>query len=257
MKKKIIATFVIIAGMLVTAAHSDSLPKWESKSFKGLVGNIRIHIDGNPIDTRIEPMLMEDGITVIPLRDLSEALGFTVDWDGASGVINITSSAKAALNEDSGLKEQENVIVKEKLEDITVLRNVGPFYQKKTDKLTIAGRKFDSGIAVLLDGKANKGAAEVVLDLNQKYQTLEGYFGVEDETMNSQGGYRLTLMQDDYTLFTSDIVKPSDYPVFIEPNMIDLSYVSRLTIRVDWVDLELGSYSNLTPVLANFYFYPK
>lgn len=221
---------------------------WIIKNFKGMTGGIKILVNDVPIKTGIEPfILLDEGVTMVPLRDLSQALGFDVEWNNITNTISITGDSLDKLSIwDSKIKK--------KITDIKVIRNVGPYYEKKVNNYQIAGRSFNSGIAVSI---IDRGKTELVLDLNRKYQSLDGYFGIEDETMNSSGGYILRIFGDDREVFVSELVKPSDYPRYISPGEIDLAFIYRLTIRMEWEELETGDYDNLTAVLANFNFYEK
>jgi hypothetical protein len=249
--RKILFSTIFMATVLLFTHQSFSAPVWEIKDFKGKVGNIKIHVNGQPVATRMEPFIMvNNSLTMVPLRDLSEALGFTVQWDDKTRAINITGKAAPIVKDQSWSSKP-----KEKLANIPVIRNVGPFYQKKATGFNIAGRSFNSGVAVKIDNTNNN--AEVVLDLNQKYTTMEGSFGVDDETMNSSGGYRLIVLGDGRELFTSDIIKPSEYPRTFEAGEINLEYVNRLTFRVQWERVGIGNFDHIVAALGNFNFYLK
>jgi len=238
-----LALFLFLNNSLLLASSG-----WMIKEYRGMTGDIKLLVNGMQVETTVEPFILYDeGVTMVSLRDLSEALGFIVNWDDINNTISVTSNAISSA-------DIWNDRPRTKIEDLRVIRNVGPFYEKQVNNYHIAGRFFGSGIAVTMRASDR---AELVLDLNRRYLTLEGYFGVDDSTMNSFGSYSLRILGDDRELFFSDLVKPSDYPRYIPAGRIDLTYVNRLTIRMEWKEQEIGDYDQLTAVLANFNFYDK
>ena len=249
--KVILVTCIFLGGSLSVSASS-----WEVRDFTGLVGHLSIMVNGKPMETTVKPFILQDeGVTMVSLRDLSEALGFTVSWEEATSTINITgiqAFVPAVLSEYWANKP------KRRIEDLKVIRNVGPFYQRETDEHKIAGRRFEHGVAV--DLGAYRNVAEMVLDLNRKYSTFEGFYGVEDKTMNSTSTFILTILGDDRVIFTSGEVSPSDHPRYFTPGLIDLTAIDRLTFRISIPETEEerpGDFDNLTAVLANMLFYLK
>lgn len=251
--KKVTIIIGLIIIILLIVPQTFSAPQFEVKDFKGLVGNIKIYLNGEEVPTKVEPFIIQDtGVTMVPLRDLVEALGISVNWDSNTRSIMISGTpvSKQASMDQFWLGQQ-----KVKIENIKVIRNIGPFYQKKALAYQVAGRSFAAGVAAELDSTNKK--AEVILDLNQKYSTFEGMFGIDDETMNSRGGYRLTIIADDRILFTSDILRPSEYPRLFEPGDLNLSYVNRLAFSVEWEEVSLGNYDRVVAALVDMNFYLK
>ena len=88
-----------IAGLLVvllllplgTALGS---PTWTTRNISVLQGGIRTVVNGQQVTLRdaqgrvIEPMVFE-GSTFVPLRAISEALGYPVSWDGATTTVYV------------------------------------------------------------------------------------------------------------------------------------------------------------------------
>lgn len=72
---------------------------------------VTVLLDGLPVGFPISPFL-EDGVTMVPLRALSEALGFTVTWHGEASPIKCEKDTKAiglTLGETSVSVEQDGV----------------------------------------------------------------------------------------------------------------------------------------------------
>jgi flagellar biosynthesis/type III secretory pathway protein FliH len=59
-----------------------------TRSIKAVFSNIKIFVDGKALETSQEPFIIQ-GTTFVPLRDLGEAIGAQVHWDGANNTIQI------------------------------------------------------------------------------------------------------------------------------------------------------------------------
>ena len=68
-----------------------------------IFNDIRIEIDGEEITPRnaageaVEPFII-DGTTYLPVRAIGDALGMTVDWDGARNTVILRSAARLPAN---------------------------------------------------------------------------------------------------------------------------------------------------------------
>lgn len=219
---------------------------WENKTLRGKIGGIKILVNGEAVQLSEQPFVLnKTGATMVSLRDLAQTLGFVVTWDDATRVIHLDSDPQKRWR---GLSTQN-------LEEMKVIRNVGPFYQTKNGNHMIAGRSFERGVVV--DISKDKPVVEFGLDLNQRYTTLAGYHGVEDLTMNSSGSYTLRILGDDRELFSTGIIKPSDYPQFIAAGEIVLDHINRLVFVVNWEEAGVGDYDPVKVVLANLHFLQK
>lgn len=198
--------------------------------------NIVIIADGRRVEGPVEPFIVvEKGTAMVPLRTVAEALGRQVVWDGERNIIYIGDVPGGT----SG---------KVPVENLRVLRRVGDFYHPEKG-LDIAGRHFGGGLVVEVDEQDGRRVAETVVDLNGKFRRLEGYYGVEDGSMNSRGGYVLRVLADEWEIFTSAPVWPSAYPA---PLSLDVAGVRRLTLRVEWQAGQIGEYSRVLAGLANW-----
>ena len=107
---------------------------------------VAITIDGMPLDAP-EAYINEDGVTMVPLRKLSEALGFTVTWDSRTRTVSI--SAGPGVEEGSGTEEDS-----EAEED------------REDSGLTVPALVvLDPGHGGSADGAVYEGAAEKELNL--------------------------------------------------------------------------------------------
>ncbi len=58
---------------------------------------VSILVDGAPLNAFEAAYITAGGFTMVPLRALSEALGFTVNWDGDTRTVSITSGETAPI----------------------------------------------------------------------------------------------------------------------------------------------------------------
>jgi len=61
--------------------------------------SVSITLDGAPLDMP-EAYITQEGVTMVPLRALTEALGFHVSWDSASRTASISREAPEAVPEE-------------------------------------------------------------------------------------------------------------------------------------------------------------
>lgn len=213
-----------------------------TKNIKVTYRNINIYSYGQKIASSIEPFILtEQGITMVPLRTVSEALGQQITWDEKTSSIYIGPVTKKLPDTP--------IIEPTPMKNIPVLRNVGPFYEFKSRNIIIARRQFSDGIAVELEN--GNSVAEIVLELKGYYTSLEGYIGIDDETRNSSTGFVLTIYGDGIEKAFESLVKPSEYPRLVQ---VDVKGVKRLTIRVQGQDCEIGEYTRAIAALADFKF---
>ena len=83
--KRLLTPLLILCALLtltVLAAGADSR-------------SVSITLDGAPLDMP-EAYITQEGVTMVPLRVLAEALGFHVSWDSASRTASISREAPEA-----------------------------------------------------------------------------------------------------------------------------------------------------------------
>ncbi|MDK2820101.1 MAG: hypothetical protein PWP31_66 [Clostridia bacterium] len=151
------------------------------------------------------------------------------------------------LVEDSDFKPvtgEEDIVW---LQQLRVLRNVGPFF-RLGKPAAIAGRKFSHAISVKLNKDDPK--AEVTVDLERKYDRLTGYVGIDDSTCNTSGAACLTVKVDGKQLYQR-ILKPGDYPGYLE---LPVFFGRKLSFYVEWREGGFGDYNNLIVDLGRVYF---
>lgn len=87
MKKKIslLLSAVLMCGTAAFAAENEQSDKVEI-SFK--IGDSILNINGSPVEVET-PFIAGDGVTMVPLRVITEAFGAEVRWDGENRTIKI------------------------------------------------------------------------------------------------------------------------------------------------------------------------
>ncbi|MCL5780973.1 MAG: copper amine oxidase N-terminal domain-containing protein [Firmicutes bacterium] len=95
---------VPIAVALSLTFSCTALASTGSKSVDLHYNNIKVMVNGKNITTNSEPFTI-NGTTYLPLRDISTALGFEVNWDASNSAINLTSPIqidRTVEKQDSG-----------------------------------------------------------------------------------------------------------------------------------------------------------
>lgn len=246
MHKRSLLFMALLALLFLAFTASSFAAVGRLQKIDAFFGDFKIVIKGQDFSPSLS-FRLNDGTIMVPLRDIATALGENVTWDAQSNTVFVGKIPEGAVF----IPPKKSVPI----EDLVVLRNVGPFYQKNGPWM-IAGRPFEGGVAVKLTAADAPSSAddtfkgkETVLDLQGKYSNLSGYIGVEDETKNSSGGFILSIYGDERLLHRTNIVKPSFYPYQIS---VDVEGVKRLTLHVDWVKSATGDYDELIAVLAKF-----
>lgn len=247
-KIKIIGLLIIIILMSLVLGMGVGAATGLTKKISAVYRHIKIYVDGKELKYVEEPFILEDkGITMVPLRLISEALGKPVTWVEKNSAIYIGTIPEGA-DLETEIKDPTPI------EKLTVLRNVGPFYEYRSRNFLIAKRPFSGGVATNLTQKP----AELVLELKGHYSYLEGYLGVDDETMNSSSGFRIIVYGDDVEKYSSPVIRPADYPRYLK---LDVKGVKLLRITVLKEDIKtvggekVGEYENVMAVLADFQFH--
>lgn len=231
--------------------------KWSVVRLPVLYGPLRLVVNGQEWRPQARAfVLQKEGVVMVPVREFAALLGVPVSWDAASNTVIIGREAGSGsfptrpAPAETGLPKAPTSYTW--LEDLPVLRNVGPFYRQPGRNFRIAARAFSRGVAVELEAN---GEAETVVDLGGRYHGAEGYLGADDTTNNSRGSFVVSFYGDEVLLFQSPPIKPADYPYYVSGQLARLSGVKRLRIHVRWVKAGLGDYDRLICVLARFRFF--
>ncbi len=86
---------------VVSGAYGEALDVWQTEYALG--GGIQVNLDGAPLALSAAPV-MEADRTLVPLRDIFEALGAEVTWDGETQTVTATrGSDSVSLSIDSNV----------------------------------------------------------------------------------------------------------------------------------------------------------
>ncbi len=163
-----------------------SLPK-QGQIIPVTYRGIRIFAGGKFIGGE-EPFILNKSQTVmVPLRTVVETIGKSLVWDAKKNTVTITSHP-AGWTKPAPVQYVN-------IENMMVIRNVGPFFRQTGKPFTIAAGTHQKGLGVRLG--TGKKEAEIVLRTNGKYKAMEGWIGVDDETRNTDGAFYITIFTDD------------------------------------------------------------
>lgn len=220
MKKHSVRDF--FAGILLTALifglASPVGAALASKTIQVLTG-VDIYVDGvemKPTDVNGNPVetFVYNGTTYVPLRAVSQSLGYAVNWDGAN--------QRVYIGEQPGQKQY--------------LLTVCPPYQTREysapTTITMAGTKYANCASFGSDGWA-------LFNLNGQYDTLSFDVGHIDGQGMHPGSLNIYL--DDELAFSMDL-DPEAMPKHIE---VPLYKALQMKIELDsgylWMDYGLGN----------------
>ncbi|WP_258359251.1 type 4a pilus biogenesis protein PilO [Moorella sulfitireducens] len=136
------------------------------------------------------------------------------------------------------------------LEELRVLRNVGPFFLLDRPA-ALAGMHLARSSGVYLSKEQKQ--AELKVDLQKQFIRLRGFIGIDDSFANSSGVVKVDIFADDRQLYQGEI-RPGDYPQFLD---LSFTVVRQLTFRLEWQAGGIGEYDQLLATLASLRFYRK
>ena len=88
---------ILVVGFVIPAAAAPR--HWQATL---TYRDIKVVLDGRQLNIATEPFLI-DGTTYLPLRPISEALGLTTNWDGATNTVTLTSGGFAEIAPPIGI----------------------------------------------------------------------------------------------------------------------------------------------------------
>ncbi len=88
---KILAWFDIVTMSIPSQASTDKVVMLSSGDEETVSDELTVEVDGKVIETSDKPYYDEDTL-MVPLRKISEALGYTVGWDAQTGAITVEDS---------------------------------------------------------------------------------------------------------------------------------------------------------------------
>jgi len=171
----------LLAGIIIASSFAVMAATGIKEAYFNDV--IKLVVDGKIIDTEIVTVTPEgqvNGKNYVSARDLAEALGATVEWDGASKRIIITSQADKELHKVTRVIDGDTFEIeggqKVRMIGIDTPESVHPDAEKNTE----FGEKASAYTKKLLEGKKVKLAKDV--SETDKYGRLLRYVYLEDGT---------------------------------------------------------------------------
>ncbi|OEH84215.1 hypothetical protein BHU72_12490 [Desulfuribacillus stibiiarsenatis] len=246
----IVCVVVMAMSFAITVVSAQSTTVREQ--LEGIYRNIVVLVDGKKVITSDASVVVDNGRVLVPIRTVSEALGVDVKWKQETGEVILTTP--------------KNDPKSRAISQLAVLRNVGPFYTSNDASVSIAQRKFSTGLlvdygAAQLD---NPNVMEFVVKLDQQFSGFETYVGVEDHTQNSSSTFIVSFYADDRLLDSPSLriteenpVQPAQYARWLKYE--GLGDAKRLTVRVEFIRNEgtIGAYQELTAAFGNFILFAK
>lgn len=165
-----IVTLILV--ILLNTVYAETL----TKSINVVFDNIKIFLDGKEIETKdvngnlVEPFIYQNS-TYVPIRAVSSALGFDVDWDSGEKTVLLTESTQNKKEiERKWLIDKNNI----------------PYDLDKADKYKIVQtyinfspeirlRDINNGEAYIITIKANMSVDGLVRDEQEYFITKDEY----------------------------------------------------------------------------------
>lgn len=92
-ENRLLLALLLLAALLASSFYYAAAPA-PAAAWDG--GPVKLFVDGAEIETDVPPLL-EDGVTLVPVRFVSEALGAAVAWDEETGSVFVSGPAAVAL----------------------------------------------------------------------------------------------------------------------------------------------------------------
>jgi hypothetical protein len=76
------------------ACHQKKIPTVDPRDSKIVSENVTILVNGVKIDSDVSPFINGNERTMVPVRFISEALNYNVDWDSKESIVTVTDGKK-------------------------------------------------------------------------------------------------------------------------------------------------------------------
>ena len=89
-----------LLGGILTATALTAIPIFARAVQEAIIvnfNNIRIVVNGQQVQTEFEPFIFQ-GRTYLPVRDVADAMGFDVTWEGTTNTVHLTERTNPTLN---------------------------------------------------------------------------------------------------------------------------------------------------------------
>jgi hypothetical protein len=197
----------IIFTVLVISLAVTGFASTGTKTIQASYNNIKLYVDGNLITPKdasgnaVEPFI-SGGTTYLPVRAIGEALGKTVDWDGATQSVYV------------GKRPGGEIYLVEAMKPYELEAAYEEFSGGKT--MQIGGEIFHNGFTLA----GAYGERSVYFNLNNQYSLLSGVIG----PIGGAEGSTVNIFADGRLFWTLDITA-GQLPEYF---LLDVSGVKQL-----------------------------
>ena len=162
---------------LATAAYAAA----RHESLEVFFNNIRIVVNGELITPRdglgnvVEPFIV-DGTTFLPVRAVADALGQTVEWDGATQTVYIGPRPGSVQFLTDAVRAHQTSLGNERLTPTSRFYEFSALRSGGTEGFNMGGERFVDGM------RFQNGGVWAAFNLNSRFTNLSGVAGQIDGT---------------------------------------------------------------------------
>lgn len=219
-----VLTAVMVIGLAVSAMAANY-----NKNVNVTYRDIKISINGNyftPKDGNgrtVEPFIYE-GTTYLPVRAVSEAVGYNVTWDNNTSVVYLSNGGSGNANNGStGNAAPPTVNLVDTIAPYKITGHYSAYYPSSgSDSLTMGGTNYKNSFEL---GQNYGNESEAQFNLGGRYTLLSGIAGATD---GSRLNCVLEIYGDGNLLKSVDIISgnlPANFSVNVA-GVSQLSFVS-------------------------------
>jgi len=88
----------VVSTMIIMTA-TPALARIARETITVDFNNIRVAVNGQVVQTPYEPFIFQ-GRTYLPMRDVADAMGFDVTWEGITNTVHITARTGLGVTPD-------------------------------------------------------------------------------------------------------------------------------------------------------------
>ncbi len=207
---KIVLVLVLVAAIIFGSAGM-LFARDGRETIEVFYRNIKLKVHGVdvPVSADNEPFIYQ-GRTYVPLRVVSEALGYDVEWDGATFTVLIGEVPGEAFLSELKPYHLENI------------RSAQLKYDTAAN-MVMDGQRHHNGIqisrALNTDFFGKRYPGELLFNLDAKYSRLTGLVGLDDNTQRNFTSLVVSFYGDDRLLTTVDLKKEQPKPTSVAINV--------------------------------------
>lgn len=244
--KKSLITFLVFFLVFSLGVGSGVMARDGSAKIDVMYRNIKLMVNGVnvPATGENEPFIY-GGRTFVPLRLVSEALGYNVNWDSSTYTVIIgdSSGPAPAPAPPAPVPTPSTSLSKIKPYHHTALTIRESITYDTNANMMMANERYYDGIKVAKDVRRGDPASlELFFNLDRKYSKLTGLVGFDDTSARLVKSLLVTFYGDDRVITRLEL-KPEDP----KPKELNLNVDNVSILKIEILDQQDGN----TP--ARFY----